>query len=340
MPIFPLRKITFVASLTNAANDLRHLIRLWEEEDGVPDRPFEKCIITPLFTEPSSLKYVRYIHDHWKVGVMFDSGGFFVQQGKVSYDELFPKLLEYYRRNEWAERYVLPDFVPTTQNSDAEVDERVHVTAAEGVKFLRRMPSALWDRALGVLQGRTPKHLHYCFKAFVENGVPHLGFGSFETTGANAEINLLTTKAAQRLAYLRDLLVGAYSHRETHLLPELHLFGVSTPSSLEQFPQYMATSFDSSGGLRTAGYGNIYLPFQSRRNVTHGAPAMSCGPGMSAAQFYTASIQTGHSCPFCRDFRRLQENRFARMWHNAIVFKEMTDRLNAQMMKWDHEIAL
>ena len=41
----------------------------------------------------SSLASIDYRHDEWGVEVMFDSGGFFVQQGKVTYDELFPKLL-------------------------------------------------------------------------------------------------------------------------------------------------------------------------------------------------------------------------------------------------------
>ena len=152
LPILPPRQLTFVASLSNAGNDLRHLIRLWEEE-GAGERPFNRCIITPLFTDNRSIQYVRSIHDRWGVEVIFDSGGFFVQQGKVSYDELFPRLLDYYARNDWAEYFVLPDFVPTSRNSPCEVEERVHVTAAEGVKFHNRMPSDLRPRALGVLQG-------------------------------------------------------------------------------------------------------------------------------------------------------------------------------------------
>ncbi len=83
MPIWPPRTLTFVAALSNAANDLRHLIRLWEGE-GLPERPFERCIITPLFSDSRSLQHVRYLHDCWGIQVVVDSGGFFVQQGKVS----------------------------------------------------------------------------------------------------------------------------------------------------------------------------------------------------------------------------------------------------------------
>jgi hypothetical protein len=112
------------------------------------------------------------------------------------------------------------------------------------------------------------------------------------------------------------------------VLPSLHLFGVSSPALMAKFPRFLATSFDSSGWMRTAGYGNVYLPFQSRRNVTHGASALSCGAGLSAAAFYTACAESGHECPFCRDFDRIRRDRYARMLHNAIVFREMTARLN------------
>jgi GNAT superfamily N-acetyltransferase len=327
MPILPPRPMTFVASLSNAANDLRHLVRLWEQE-GSDGRPFDRCIITPLFTDSRSLQHVRYIHDRWGVRVVFDSGGFFVQQGKVTYDELFPRLLDYYARNDWADSYVLPDFVPTSRNSPSEVDERVHVTAAEGVKFHNRMPSDLRPRALGVLQGHSAAHLKFCLETYLGSGIPHLGFGSFDTGGINAEINLFTAQSLQRLEVLRELLEGPYLRGEADRLPSLHLFGVSSPALLSNFPRFLATSFDSSGWLRTAGYGNVYLPFLSRRNVTHGASALSCGTGLSAAAFYTASATSGHDCPFCRDFDRIRKDRYARMLHNALVFREMTARLN------------
>lgn len=327
MPILPHRPLMFVASLSNAANDLRHLIRLWEDE-GEEERPFDRCIITPLFSDSRSLQHVRYLHDQWGVEVVFDSGGFFVQQGKVTYEELFPRLLDFYGQNDWAAAYVLPDYVPTSRNSAAEVEERVHVTAAEGVKFHRRMPADLRPRALGVLQGHSAAHLKYCLETYLGNGIPHLGFGSFDTGGINAEINLFTAQASQRLEVLRELLVGPYLRGESDLLPSFHLFGVSSPALLGDFPRFLATSFDSSGWLRTAGYGNVYLPFRSRRNVTHGASALSCGLGLSAAAFYAGCAETGHACPFCRDFDRIRRDRYARMWHNALVFREMTARLN------------
>jgi hypothetical protein len=144
----------------------------------------------------------------------------------------------------------------------------------------------------------------------------------------HAEINLFTAQASRRLEMLRDLLAGPYLCGEADAPPSFHLFGVSSPALLSDFRRFLATSFDSSGWLRTAGYGNVYLPFRSRRNVTHGASALSCGLGLSAAAFYAACADTGHACPFCRDFERIRKDRYARMWHNALVFREMTARLN------------
>src|SRR5207245_10063405 len=141
-----------------------------------------------------------------------------------------------YGRNDWAAAYVLPDDVPTSRNSPAEVEERVHVTAAEGVKFHRRMPADLRDRALGVLQGHSAGHLKYCLETYLGSGIPHLGFGSFDTRGVNAEINLFTAQSSQRLGVLRELLEGSYLRGEADVLPSLHLFGVSSPVLLSNFP--------------------------------------------------------------------------------------------------------
>ncbi|HIE01018.1 MAG TPA: GNAT family N-acetyltransferase [Thiotrichaceae bacterium] len=329
LDILPPRKITFVASLTAITSDFVQMIPLWENE-GQEQRPFEKCIITPRFIEAGALKYVRYMHDKWGVKVIFDSGGFFVQQGKIRYEELFSWLLDFYAKNDWADGYVLPDYVPTSRQSAAEVIERVHVTAAEGIKFLNRMPSELRDQAIGVLQGHDHYHLKYCFDAFMDKGLQRIGFGSFDTGGRNDEINLMTNASINRLAFVRDLIKQAYLSQTINVLPDLHLFGVSTPKMLADFPNYLATSFDSSGWLRTAGFGNIYLPFQSRRNVTFGGSSLLLSKGFTAAEFYTQCERTGHSCPFCDDFSRLQKNRVVRMWHNALVFSEMTAALNSE----------
>ena len=328
LPILPNRRLTFVASLTSSSTDLKRLIQLWESE-GPNKKPFDKCIITPLFIVRKSFDYVRYMHENWGIEVIFDSGGFFVQQGKISYDELFSHLLDFYLRHEWAQTYVLPDFVPTSRQTSDEVAERVHVTAAESIRFLKRLPADLQNKALGVLQGHTPEHLKHCFDVYMNSGLQNIGFGSFDTTGVNAEINLLTTQTESRLVFVRDLILRDFLNRKIDSPPNFHLFGVSSPNIIKRFNGYLATSFDSSGWQRTAGFGNVYLPFIGRRNVSHRSTALMINKGMSAKEFYTECERTRHSCPFCRNFSRLQEDRLVRMWHNAIVFCDMMETINS-----------
>ena len=316
LPILPNRKLTFVASLTSVSTDLKQLIRLWENE-GPNQKPFDKCIITPLFIAGKSFDYVRYMHENWGIEVVFDSGGFFVQQGKISYDELFSRLLDFYLKHQWAQTYVLPDFVPTSRQTSDEVTERVHVTASESIRFLERLPTELQSKVLGVLQGHTPEHLKYCFDVYMNSGLQSIGFGSFDTTGVNAEINLLTTRTESRLVFVRDLIRRDFLEGKIAFLPNLH-----------QFKGYLATSFDSSGWQRTAGFGNVYLPFMGRRNVSHKSTSLMINKGLGAKEFYAECERTGHSCPFCEDFPRLQENRLVRMWHNAIVFCDMMKKIN------------
>lgn len=289
-------------------------------------------MVTPLFIEPRTLMYVRYMQQRWGVNIWFDSGGFFVQQGKIRYEDLFTKLLAFYQQHDWATVYVLPDYVPTSKNNQAEVEERVRVTAAGGVKFLKRLPEAIRNRALGVLQGHNPQQIRLCLDRFVAARIQHLGFGSFDTGGSNGEINLITREAVQRLEIVREMLDQAVSTGQSGEKISLHLFGVGSPNHVLQFIRFGANSFDSSGWMRTAGYGNVYLPFMGRRNITHGASAVTCGSGLSAREFFTLCEQTGHTCPFCADYRRLQTNRYARMLHNAMVFGEMTRTITTRLI--------
>ena len=92
-PLIPEQPLVFVASLTACGADLAQMIRLWEAHGH--GRPFQRCIITPLFTYPGAFEHVRYLHERWGVEVIFDSGGFFVQQEKIRYEELFARLMEF-----------------------------------------------------------------------------------------------------------------------------------------------------------------------------------------------------------------------------------------------------
>src|SRR6185312_314586 len=132
----------------------------------------------------------------------------------------------FYREHDWGAAYVLPDYVPTSQNTPTEVEERVRVTAAEGAKFFKRLPESVRGRALGVLQGHDTGHLALCLESYLAAGVRRLGFGSFDTGGGSGEINLLTEDATVRLEVVRELLTTATSAGHVAEGVDLHLFGV------------------------------------------------------------------------------------------------------------------
>jgi hypothetical protein len=122
--------VQFVASATVKRADLRGLLERWDAFGSGVD-PFANIILTPLpgLSEPTT---VRFVHDHFvgRSRIWFDSGGYFVQQGEIAYEDLYRRLLIYYQDNRWADVYVLPDYVPSSDLDDEEVEARVRATVA------------------------------------------------------------------------------------------------------------------------------------------------------------------------------------------------------------------
>jgi hypothetical protein len=96
------------------------MVRLFYDAYGgaPPFHPFGRQIVTPLFAPKAVLRALRA----WREGippvdgaippvrsVIFDSGGYQVQTGRLSFGELVERLLPYYRENAWADFLVLPD---------------------------------------------------------------------------------------------------------------------------------------------------------------------------------------------------------------------------------------
>jgi hypothetical protein len=79
---------------------LRKLLRLWDE-GGDPRNPFAAILVTPLFAAPSTLRLIREeLKERRGATVYFDSGGYYVQQGKISFDNLYSSLRSYYQNPE------------------------------------------------------------------------------------------------------------------------------------------------------------------------------------------------------------------------------------------------
>ncbi|MBN1877087.1 MAG: hypothetical protein JXA33_22885 [Anaerolineae bacterium] len=240
--------------------------------------------------------------------VWFDSGGYFVQMGRIAYDEMYYRLLDFYRVNTWADWYVLPDYVPTSSDSSNDVWHKVRRTADGGRLFFLEMPDSLKSKALLVMQGHTIEQIEYCLTQYLAIGAKRLGFGSFGTNGKASSVNSVTPAALDLLVHLSKILKQSEIH--------LHAFGVGTPPVIYLLNMVGVNSFDSVGWMKTAGYGKIYMPFVRAYNITY---RDLTARGLKRDEFLELKKSTGHSCHYCQSFEVLQQDRFARIMHNLTV---------------------
>ncbi|MHA1216590.1 MAG: hypothetical protein ACTSPX_04620, partial [Candidatus Thorarchaeota archaeon] len=313
-----------VTSLTIDASLLRKLLRLWDE-GGDPRNPFAAVLVTPLFASPSTLRLIREeLKENRGSIVYFDSGGYYAQQGKISFDDLYRRLRDYYRDpdNQWADWYVLPDHVPTSADSPDTVDQKVNETITAAKLFFAEMPSSIQERSIPVIQGHTFEQVNRCIDAYRAMGQQYLGFGSFGTSGSNNSINVTDSRAAENISHItREL--------DTDNV-QLHTFGVSTPPVIYAFQQLGIFSFDSMAWLRSASYGKAFMPFMRAYNVSHRSTRNSA---LSQSEFEQIKMRTGHCCPFCADFSQLRESRLFRALHNLVAIVDTIDpnhQLNRQ----------
>lgn len=311
----------FVRSLTVARSEILEFLRLWEISRD-PRMPFEHLILTPLpgLTGQSRVTIVKQCFAG-RSHIVFDSGGYAVQQGIISYEDLYQRLLKYYRENDWADVYTLPDYVPTSGLCEQEVESRVQATITVARLFHAEMPIQLRRRAMPVVQGHTRKQIRMCVETYMELGATLVGFGSFGTTGASSDINIVTSQSIELLAFLLDL--GA------KLGFRVHALGVGSPTLLHMLHQMGVYSFDSSCWLRTAGFGNVLMPFVKRRNITAGRLRERAGHRpLTSSEFQELQQETGHTCFFCSSFDELKRKRFYQILHNLTVVMDTVESLN------------
>jgi hypothetical protein len=268
-------------------------------------------LITPLLVTPLTLQLGQAIQNDFGIPVMFDSGGYMVQTGRLDYFEMYSGLLELYRRERWAGLYTLPDYVPTTQDPDNVVEAKVQQTVEGSELFYREMPAELRDRALGVVHGRTLAQIEYCLDRYLRIGLRHVGFGSFGTAGQNSGINIATTSAVANASRLAAL--AAERGLTTHL------FGVGAPALLPWIARTGATSFDSANWARSAGFGQVFLPLTRGFNVSYRSTRSVIQHGLTRERFFALRSASGHTCPYCESFEVLQVSREARAGHNLFA---------------------
>lgn len=305
-----------VTSLTIDASLLRKLLRLWDAS-GDSRNPFASVLITPLFAEPSTLNLVRKeLKEKRGSKVYFDSGGYHAQQGKISFDYLYCKLRDYHLdlANQWADCYVLPDNVPTSQDGVEDVERKVLDTITATRLFYAEMPSAIQERAMPVIQGHTFAQVNQCLETYREMGATYIGFGSFGTSGTTNSINVADRRSTETLSHIVMQL------RSENV--RLHTFGISTPPAIYAFDRLGIYSFDSMAWLRSAGYGKVFLPFTRAYNVSHRSTRNSA---LTQEEFEELRLWTGHRCPFCESFENMRKDRVYRSLHNLTVVMETAE---------------
>lgn len=311
-------KLDFVASMTVCPSDIRKIRHHVELAEANVD-PLLNILVTPLFVNKDSLAMARSMREEGR-RVYFDSGGYYVQIGKLKYEELYMPLLDAYRSNRWASIYTLPDHVPLSSDSPETVAQKVRDTIDYSTHFFNEMPDELKPRAMPVVQGHNLHHVDACLKAYLKLGVNWVGFGSFGTVGQNNEVNVATQSAIELAKYVIEV---AHSNNV-----KVHLFGVGAPPLIAMIKGIGTDSFDSAGWLKAAGFGMVALPLMRYWNISHRIKTSELQRGISASDFISNKGLTGHSCKLCDSITALQDRKMYRAVHNLIVAAESVEMVN------------
>ena len=307
-------ELQLVISAATKSSDVQILRRILERRRPAHVRAL---LITPLMVNSLTLRLGRAIQEDFGIPVMFDSGGYAVQTGRLDYFEMYSRLLQFYERERWAGFYALPDNVPTSRDREDVVAAKVRQTVECSELFYREMPNGLRERALGVAHGRTLSQVEYCLDRYERLGLRHVGFGSFTTAGPDSSMNI-TTRAA--LANARQLATLASERGMT-----THLFGVGVPAILPWIADTGATSFDSGNWARSAGFGQIFMPLTRGYNVSYRNGLARIQQGLTRSQFERLRTVSGHACSYCEPFETLRTSREARAGHNLLATADALD---------------
>ncbi len=323
----------FYASLTVAPDEMRTLHRLWHEHAhdfdwkfGKPN-PFQRVLISPVVASKQTFDFVRELKRTGETEVaMFDSGGYFVQKGDISYYDLHRKLYECYQREDWADIYVLPDNPPLSKDSLSSAEAKIKQTVEGSLRLYNDLSDTIQQRAMAVVHATKSEHLDYCLRHY--KNFKKIGFGSFPTSGTSNSINRLNINALMILQRLTRMLNSDGV--------KLHTFGISTPPAIYLLSLAGVNSFDSNGWMRSGGYGKVFLPFMRGYMVTFNSRNNG---SLNEAEYKLWKENIQHDCPFCDSFDRLSNNRWDRIMHNLIVMAELETHQRTPQMDMLQELS-
>ena len=108
---------------------------------------------------------------------MFDSGGYYVQQGKFEISQLFSFLREFYGTNKWGDWYVLPDSPPVSSDTVDTAWGKVYETVYFAKSFAEEFNGKMEKKSIPVVQGISKEMIYYCVKNYADLNVRRIGFG-------------------------------------------------------------------------------------------------------------------------------------------------------------------
>ena len=314
------KPLGYFAAITDGPSTLRRVVRLIDEAGPHTRSPVDQVLLTPIALGASSIAAFRALREERGTNVCFDSGGYYVQIGRISFEALYPRLLALYRAHLWADHYVLPDNVPTSRDSPTEVWAKIRQTVRWSRLFFEELPATLRERAMPVVHGHTIEQADYALSAYVAMGARQVGFGSFGTFGANDGVNIAHTTSVEVARWV----VRAAGERG---MP-VHFFGLGVPALVAMIAGIGARTFDSSAWLKSAGFGQITLPFARSYNITYRNTRSNLQRGILWDEFTTLRQLSGHACPYCERYETLAESKWHRAAHNLICLSESVGALN------------
>jgi queuine/archaeosine tRNA-ribosyltransferase len=315
------KSLKFFTSLTLTPSDIRKITTHLTDAGYALSDYLDNILVTPLFVAEDSLQRVQMLKLKHDAKVMFDSGGYYIQTGKLAYEELYYPLMKFYLNNQWADVYTLPDHVPTSQDTQSDVWKKVDNTVRYSKLFFDELPPQLQQRAMPVVQGHTFEQIDHCLKFYINMGVKFIGFGSFGTYGQNGEANIATNDSVALARYVVEV-AERYGIKA-------HFFGLGAPALVAMIYGCGAYTFDSSSWIKAAGFGQVFLPFMRAYNISHRNGGSELQKGITVQHFQQLRELTRHQCPFCEDIDGLQQRKMYRTVHNLIVIKETVNIINS-----------
>lgn len=305
----------FVASFSAGGSELKRLFQLWES-GGDSRQPFAHVLYSPIACPASTTEYLRLQKDagHIKT-VWLDCGAYQVQQGKRTYDELLSFLDKFYRNNQWADGYVLPDIVPLTTDNEEIVEYKIRETLYHCERFFNQMPLSVQERAIAPVQGRTINQVNRCLETYKRLGIRRIGFGSWGTSGPNGSVNLLSQESLALFKTVCDIA------REHEML--VHCFGIGGPNSYNRLRRQnlIPDTLDSTTWWKAGGFGSIFFPNKAQIQVTVRRSFETTKAGLEKLK-----RETYHSCYFCESIEQLRTNRNHRIMHNLVAWLDTLER--------------